>query len=341
MGAILGVLLVVVGLDIIFLFVDEVRRHLENAYQVKEAAMYCLLLVPKRIHDLLPLVALIGCLAGMGVLANNSELTIMRASGVSLGRIVISVMRPTFLLMVISFVLGEFVGPVTEEYAESKRAMEIGGKEINFKKGEWHREGNTYMYFSVVESSGVITGLTAFDYNDERELVSSSYAQKAIYQGSYWVMQNVTTTHYRDSGNFITEAITKDWQTDLTPDLLSLVVLEPSSLPIYSLVKYTYYLKDQGLDSKLFELAMWRKMFQPLSTAALVLVGLSFIFGPLRSVTMGLRIFSGVITGLIFQLAQDMLGPASLVYGFKPIWASLIPLLTCFGIGAILLWRAG
>ena len=81
-------------------------------------------------------------------------------------------------------------------------------------------------------------------------------------------------------------------------------------------------------------------MLQPLSTLTLVLVAISFIFGPLREVTMGYRIFVGVLVGIVFRIAQDMLAPASLVYGFQPIYASLVPIVFCAVVGFWFLSRA-
>ena len=82
-------------------------------------------------------------------------------------------------------------------------------------------------------------------------------------------------------------------------------------------------------------------MLQPLVTGALVLMAISFIFGPLRSVTLGQRVFTGVLVGFIFRIAQDLLGPSSLVFGFSPLLAVLVPAGICALAGVWLLRRAG
>ena len=70
----------------------------------------------------------------------------------------------------------------------------------------------------------------------------------------------------------------------------------------------------------------------------LVLIAISFVFGPLRSTTMGYRLFTGVMVGVIFQFAQDLLGPTSLVFGFSPLFAVLGPIVFCWvaGVGLLL-----
>jgi len=117
--------------------------------------------------------------------------------------------------------------------------------------------------------------------------------------------------------------------------------VEPDALSITGLWHYAGYLAAQGLDSGRYWLAFWTKLAQPLVTAALVLLAISFIFGPLRSVTLGQRIFTGVLVGFVFRIGQDLLGPSSLVFGFSPLLAVAVPALICLGIGLILLRRAG
>jgi lipopolysaccharide export system permease protein len=91
------------------------------------------------------------------------------------------------------------------------------------------------------------------------------------------------------------------------------------------------------LNANYYMLEFWRKIFQPLSILSLVLVAISFVFGPLREVTMGFRVFAGVIVGVIFWTLQELLGPASLVYNFSGLIAVVVPIVlsTLFGIALL------
>jgi lipopolysaccharide export system permease protein len=100
------------------------------------------------------------------------------------------------------------------------------------------------------------------------------------------------------------------------------------------------FLKNQHIKNAEYSLSFWQKLLKPLATASLVLVAISFIFGPLRSVTTGQRIFSGVVFGVLFELIQRLLGPSSLVFGFSPLFAVLLPITLCICIGIYLLRRA-
>ena len=120
-----------------------------------------------------------------------------------------------------------------------------------------------------------------------------------------------------------------------------LVMMPPRSLGIQDLAGYMTYLDNQGRESAPYRLAFWEKLLQPLTITSLVLVAISFVFGPLRSVTMGYRVFAGVVVGVVFRTLQDLLGPASIVFGFEPLIAVVAPALVLILIGGGMLRRAG
>ena len=338
--AILAVLGIIVGLALLFAFVDELG-DVGEAYGTFEALVYVLLTLPRRIYEMLPMAALIGCLIGLGSLASNSELTIMRAAGVSLRRIVWAVMKPMLVLMLVGVLVGEYLAPWSENLAQAHRSMAQGGGEAqSSKRGLWHRQGQEYVHINAVQPNGRLYGVTRYQFDDQRHLLSSSFARRALYQGDHWQLEDVKTTHFRERSTEVIEAPIERWDVELNPQSLGTVVMEPDSLSISGLWRYIRYLGEQGLNNGSYWLAFWTKILQPLVTAALVLMAISFIFGPLRSVTLGQRVFTGVLVGFVFRIAQDLLGPSSLVFGFSPLLAVLVPALICAGAGFVLLRRA-
>lgn len=338
--AMLVVMIVIVFLDTLFGFMAQLDAMRAN-YQLPEVLRYMLLTTPKRIYDVIPVAALIGCLSGLGSLANHSELVVMRAAGVSLVRIGWSVMKPAIVLMVLGVFLSEYVSPVTEQMAETGRKIARSADGQYTDEGLWHREGNEYMYFNAVEPNGVLYGINIFKFDNNRKIEESIYADRAISQGNHWVLEGVAASKYE--GNKVESRIagTEVWNTGLTTTLLKVVVVKPDDLSISGLYTYVNYLQEQELETGEYKLAMYKKILQPAAIFALVLIGMSFVFGPLRTVSMGLRLFTGVITGVTFMILQNLMGPASLVFGFSPLIAVLVPILICFGVGIVLLRRAG
>ncbi|ANG64167.1 LPS export ABC transporter permease LptG [Marinobacterium aestuarii] len=340
LGAIMVVMLVVVGLDLLFALVDEMDSFNER-YDILEALLYLGMTVPRRIYEFLPLSCLVGCLIGLGMLASHSELTVMRASGVSTGRIVAAVMKPVLVLVLAALVLGEYVVPQTEQIAQSRRALvQSGGEALQSRYGVWHREGDSFIHINAVQPGGVIFGVTRYQLNGERDLASASYARRGEFVDNAWQLEDIRETRFLGDSTEVQERASEVWNSGLTPTLLSVIVVEPVDLSITGLSAFSAYLSEQGLSSVDYKLAFWGKLLQPLAILALVLIGISFIFGPLRSVTVGQRLIVGILVGLTFKFAQDLMGPASSVYGFAPWLAVLAPILLCLALGGWMLQRA-
>ena len=339
--SILAVLGIIVSLGLLFAFIDEMG-DVEAGYGLLDAAWYVFLTLPRRIYEMLPMAALVGSLIGLGSLASSSELTVMRAAGVSVGRIVWAVMRPLLVLMLVGILIGEYLAPVSENKAEADRAMAQGGGEAqSAKHGLWHRQGDEFVHINAVQPNGVLFGVTRYRFDDQRHMLSSSFARKAHYQGEYWQLEDVVTTLLHEQNTEVVKAESERWDVQLNPQLLSTVVLAPDALSITGLWRYVHYLADQGLNNGRYWLAFWTKVLQPVITMALVLLAISFVFGPLRSVTLGQRVFTGVLVGFVFKISQDLLGPSSLVFGFSPLLAVLVPAGICALVGLWLLRRAG
>lgn len=334
------VLCVLLGIDTIAGIIDEMA-DLKGNYNFLAALKFVVFSIPGNVFDLLPFAALVGCLAGLGSMATNSELVVMRSAGISTSRLVWMVMRPALIIMFAGMLVSEYIAPNTESIAKSERAKALRETEIAVSRhGLWHREGNQFMHFNVVQPNGVLYGVTIYRFDTDRKLLSTMSAERAIYQTDHWVLEDVSESMFLNERIDVERSTSKRWQTELSPQLLNILVLDPLDLSIEGLWQYSSYLQGQGLNSGLYRLAFWKKILQPLSSVTLVLIAISFIFGPLREVTMGYRIFIGVLVGIVFRTAQDMLAPASMVYGFQPIYASLVPILVCMVIGFWFLRRA-
>lgn len=339
--AILAVIGVLGGLLMMFAFLDEMG-DVKGPYTMLDALVYITLTMPRRVYEILPMASMLGCLIGLGTLASNSELTVMRAAGVSLARIVFAVMKPMFLVMLVGGAIGEYVSPLTEDIAQAGRSLaQGGGVAQSSRNGLWHRQGNEFIHINSVQPNGVLFGITRYEFDTNRRLLESSFAQRADYLQDHWVLSDIVKTHFLDQHTEISHTAEESWDVALNPQLLRVVVVQPESLSVSGLWDYIHYLADQGLNNDRYWLAFWTKTMQPFVTAALVLMGISFIFGPLRSVTLGQRIFTGVVVGFIFRIAQDLLGPASQVFGFSPLIAVVVPASVCGLAGCWMLRKAG
>ena len=339
--SVLAVAGIIVGLDLLFAYIGELE-DLEGDYGAFAAFTYTLLTLPRRLYELLPMATLVGCLIGLGTLASNSELTIMRASGVSIPRIMGAVLKPLLVLMLGGVLLGEYAAPYSENLAESRRALAIGSGEAVKSKGLWHREGDDFIHINAVQPNGTLHGITRYRFDGERHLLETSFAQRGSVMDEGWLLEEVSATLFGPDGTSrVEQHAQQQWEIGLSPSLLRVVLLDPDALPLTGIWRYQNYLADQGLNNSPYWLAFWKKLLQPATTAALVFVAISFIFGPLRSVTLGQRVFTGVLVGFSFRILQDLLGPSSLVFGFSPLIAVVLPILILIAMGSWLIRRAG
>ncbi|MDA9049781.1 LPS export ABC transporter permease LptG [Pseudomonadales bacterium] len=340
--AIVGLL----GILMIFTFLEQIE-DVSDSYRVIDLLLFVLFSAPRMFYETVPYAALIGCLAGLGTLANNSELIVMRAAGVSIWSITLSAMKPTLVLILVSLYVGEYLLPGIERIAVSNRDKAVSGdREAVPSSGLWYREGGVFMHFDEVGQSGVIGGVAHYHFDAEQRLTSILRADRGVYHDvrpgeKYWLLETVVTTRFSDDKTVIETAPSYQWNTGLTPSLLiNEVLVRPDKMSIRELSAKVDYMRNQELNGMKFELGFWHKVLQPLATLSLVFVAISFIFGPLRESTMGMRVVTGLVTGIVFKFIQDLLSPASLVFGFPPFIAVVIPIIICFSAGYFLLRRA-
>ena len=338
-ASVLTVLLVVVALDAIAALVDELDS-LRGNYGFIDAIIYVGLYLPSTIYEYLPLSALVGCLVGLGALATTSELVVMRGAGVSITQIIYAVFRPIMIFIIIGALIGEYAAPYMDQYADSRKALAQGHKKaLISERGLWNREGNEFMHFNAVLPNGKLFGITRYRFS-EGELVEASFTDSAIYQGDHWFEESVSITSFTENETHTSSLASRKWFSELSPSILNVLVLSAEDLPMRRLYSYAKYLENQSLDAGDYQLAFWQKALQPLATLSLVMIAISFILGPLRQVTMGFRVFIGVIVGLVFQTSQKLLGPTSIILGFSPMYAVLLPIAMSFLIGMAMLRSA-
>ncbi|MGH1463173.1 MAG: LPS export ABC transporter permease LptG [Neptuniibacter sp.] len=348
LGGFLIILLVIVGLDMIFALIEELK-DVRNDYDFPAAIEYILMTGPRRLYDHMPLSSLIGCLFGLGLLASSSELTVMRAAGVSTLQICLSVMKPVLAIVFITLLAGEYIVPYTESSAQSKRQIKITeGGQIHDVSQVWHRDELTFIHINAVDTDGSIRGVTRYEFNEDLTLSRSSFALSGVFDGGRWQLDSIRETRFPDARSgaideqklVIDHINREEWKSGLTPELLKVVMVKPAHLQMSGLIDYSRYLDEQGLAAQQYRVAFWKKLLMPLAVFALVLIAVSFIFGPLRSVAVGQRLITGIVFGLVFKLSQDMLGNTSTVYGLPPFLAVFLPILICLVLGFWLLKRA-
>ncbi|MFG6157778.1 LPS export ABC transporter permease LptG [Halomonas sp. 1390] len=340
LGAILVVQVVLLGLDLVITYINDLG-DVEGDYGAFEVLLYLLMRLPWRFYQYAPVGVLIGALIGLGSMASSNELTVMRAAGRSLVRILWGVMKPIILVILVVLTIAEFVSPRTEQFASAWRLEQMQGEgALLTERGGWQREGDDVYRFGAIRADDTVLDLTRYRFAGHR-LTEALSARQAVWQDDHWQLRQVAVTRFDGGRTEVQHHDTLPWETAMTPAQLDRLLRDVETQAPSELWTYARYLREQGQQATQPLLYFWQKMLMPLTMASLVLVAASFVFGPLRTVAAGTRVFYGVVTGLIFKYLQDLLGPASTVFGFSPAWAVLAPILLCAGLGLYLLRRTG
>lgn len=340
---ILMTLFMLVSLSGIIKFIEQLRKIGEGSYSVLGAGIYTLLSVPKDIEIFFPMAALLGVLFGLGTLASRSELIVMQASGFTRTQIASAVMKTAIPLVLLTMVIGEWVAPLSERIASDYRTkMIFGGAILTTQSGLWARDGENFFYINHILNDNTLSGVNIYHIDQENRLLSVRYAATATFKDNVWQLSQVDESDLSDAKKINgSKTLTGEWKSNLTPDKLGIVSVDPDSLPISGLRDYIQYLKQNKQESLRYQLIMWNKIFSPLSVAVMMLVALSFIFGPLRTVTMGVRVMVGIAVGFLFYVLNQIFGPLSLVYKMHPVIGALLPSLLFLLVSWYLLLKRG
>ncbi|MDT0596023.1 LPS export ABC transporter permease LptG [Glaciecola petra] len=330
---------VLVGLSALIKFVEQLRRVGQGDYDMTLAALYVLLSLPREIELFLPMATLLGALIGMGLLAQSSELVVMQCAGLSRGSITMSAMKSMILVIIALMALGEWVTPESEAKAKQIRTQALsGGSLLSSDSLTWAKDGNDFVSIGDVINQNTLQDVNIYKFDNTLKLTQILSAKQAVFDLQNWQLNQVERVVF-DANKISNSSIDNMiWESSITPDKLGVVAIKPEALSIRGLQDYVNYLQNNGQDSARYELAFWRKILQPVSVAVMLLLAMSFIFGPLRSVTMGARTIMGVLAGFVFFIANEMFGQVSLVFQISPILGAILPS-SLFALVAVVLLK--
>lgn len=331
---------VLIGLSALIKFIEQMKSVGRGSYDMTVAAIYVLLSLPREIEQFFPMATLLGGLIGMGMLASNSELVVMQASGLSRWNITASAMKSAFLMVLFVMALGEWVAPLSESKAKELRTQAIsGGSLFASDRLVWAKDGDNFVSIGEVIDRNNLLNINVYEFDGELNLRQITSAVSASFAEGKWQMTDVDYTYVADQqirGEFVEQG---EWVSSLTPDKLGVVTIKPEALSIRGLQEYVNYLENNSQDTGRYSLALWRKILQPVSITVMLLMALSFVFGPLRTVTMGARVIMGVLAGFAFFISNETFGTFSLVFQIPPIVGALAPSLVFAAIAGFLLKR--
>ena len=340
-AAVLLVLLAFLGLFAFFDLVNELDEVGKNGYMLYHAAVYVAMIMPGRVYELMPIAVLIGTLYALTTFARHSEITVLRASGLSTTRFLLALLGIGSVFVALTFIFGEYLAPPAERAAQQWRlAATRSMVSQELRTGLWVRDGRRFVNVRSVLPDTSLEGVRIYEFDERAALVSISEAKTGVHEGASegWRLRNVEQTRFL--GDHTDTRVLPDlvWKSELTPEVLSVLMVVPERMSVSTLYSYIRHLEENNQRTTRYEIALWKKLAYPF--AALVMMGLALPFGYMQTRMGGvsLKVFSGIMIGVGFHLLNGLFSNLGVINGWVPAVAALTPSIVFLIAAMTMMW---
>jgi lipopolysaccharide export system permease protein len=334
------VMLVLLALAGLFEFIGQLEAT-QGSFGIPEALLFALLRLPQLSFEMFPIAALIGALLGLGALANNSELVVMRTAGLSVGKLAGMVSLSGLVLMVMMALVGEYIGPPLDYFARTMRdEARYEQEDRDFGNAVWVKDGPVILHLEKINSEFDFGALYMFRFNDDNSLSAIARAENSgIDDSDKWVLENVKETRFQDDSVQVVESSVAVESFELDAEMLGITLVKPVSLSARGLITYIAYLNKNDLDAQRYATELWSRIARTVTVVIMPVLALAFVFGSLRSAGSGGRLMIGVLIGLAYFLASEMLANSGQVFRLNPAIITWLPSVALVAITAFALTR--
>lgn len=337
------VLLAFLALFFFFDFIDELPdlgkpSPLDSSlvYGLPQALMHVGLLMPSRIYELLPIAVLIGSVFVLSRLAQSSEYTILRTSGLGPWRALRSLLGLGAVFVALTFALGDYVAPLADRTGQLLKARYQGHISLG-QTGAWLKERQDYSNFSVnvgaLTPQGGLERVRIYEFDNQGFLVASMRAQSGqIENDASWTLSGIERREFDTAGLASARIVSSQieelrWPSSITTEMVSAALLKPERMRTADLYAYIRHLEANGQTAQRYEIEFWRKVFYPLSCLVMVVLALPFAYLHFRSGSITAYVFGGVMAGISFFLLNNVFGYIGNLQQWQPWLAAAAPAL--------------
>ena len=334
------VLLALVALGLLFVFIGELKDLGEGDYDLLAIAKFVGLSLPGKLVQFMPIAVLLGSILSLGSLASNSEIVAMQASGASLARLITAVLQAAVIMALLSFMLSEWVVPVSETTARSvKYQARDRTTALMVKEGLWIKDEFRVLHIDELLPGGIARNVEIFKLDPQGKLESITRVGRAIPIEQGWELQQVEQSLIGDNSVETSSLDRQIYNGSLSPELLQVLMIEPQQMSSGDLYAYLEFLEENKLNAKAEQLLFWQKLFSPLAVVVMCLLAFPFVLGVQRQGNTGQRLLIGVLLGLTFVVVNRLVTQVAVQAGVNAILVALLPILIFLSIAIFLLVR--
>ena len=321
-------LLALLGLFTFFDFIGELGDAHTASYTPLLALAYVTLNTPVRLYELVPVALLIGSLFAWNRLALGSEFSVMRTAGLSMYRLFAWMVMLGVAIGALTLMLGEYVMPHAEQVAKQLKARATTGVVAReFRTGLWAKDGHTFINVREMSPDATLHGIRLYVFDQDFHRRALRQAEEAVWEGGRWSLRQVTETAIGEDRTTTRRVPDMAWESAITPDLLSVLMVSPERMSIATLRAYVAHLKENRQEYGRYEIALWNKMIYPAAGPIMLLLALAFAYRPPRSGGVGGRLLLGVLLGLGFHLVNRLVAQVAQLLAWSAPAAAMVPVL--------------
>ena len=341
----------------LFLFFDILSElgSVQGGYTLTLALLHVLLKAPSRVSEIIPIAGLIGSIYVFAMLASQSEFTILRIAGLDVKRGLLTLTKISLPLVVFTLITSEWVGPYAEAKSEQIRMKALGSSySSEFRTGIWVKDrlrdedgsgpvrpGVRYVNVGKVDKDNAISNIRMYEFNDTYHLLSIRSATSGRFdETGIWVLNDVAETRFKqtkqtDPLNAVFSAQTFRHPTlmlksEVTPQILSVLLMSPEKMSIVSLGRFISHLRDNKQDAQRHAIAFWKKVVYPFTIFVMLALALPFAYLKVRAGSVGIKVFGGIMLGMSFQLFNSLFSNVGLLGSWPTLVTALTPPLFYF-----------
>ena len=331
----LNILMIMLGLLSMFSFFDliqELDSLGRGSYNINNMLLFVFLSIPGHVYEVVPVAVLIGMMVSLGSLSKNSELVVMRVSGLSIIDIGFSLIKVGLLFTIITFLVGELITPISEKTAQRMRIKATDAVVAqDFKSGLWVKDYKSFINIENVLPDATLLNINIYEFDSDFKLRTISNAKKATYSNDRWRLNEVTQTKFNYADNLDQNTIQTDffdkanWESAIRPELLNVLLVAPEKMSAWNLYSFINHLASNKQKTTRYDVALWSKMIYPLACIVMVILALPFGFLQQRSSGTSSKIFLGILLGVVYQIMNRVFIHLGVLNDWPPFMSAITP----------------
>jgi lipopolysaccharide export system permease protein len=314
-------------------FVDELPNvSATSGYTLLHASLYTLLLLPGHLYELAPIAVLIGTIYALARLAQSSEYTILRTGGLGPGRALALLASLGLMFTVATFVVGDYLAPLSERQAAEVQAAGRGGITVG-RSGAWLKdhantpEGERSYSVNVgsAEGGSALRDIRIFEFDADGRLLTRTTATRArVDDNAVWTLEDATVTRWQIDAAAGTASAPEEklatltWKSTLNAGVVAAAVLPISTMSTFDLFRYIGHLADNEQAAQTHEIQFWKRALYPFACLVMVGLALPFAYMHARAGGVSLKVFGGIMLGISFVLLNNVAGHLGLLRNWTP-----------------------